>query len=166
MKLLLTFGLLFQANPPYIPIWAGREPIQYCISGEMESYREQATFAFFQWASHTGLYARETRDCAAPRTVAYRMQLVEGHLGLAMYPPPLHAEPAAGDVWIDNRQDWGGGARPLLVPMLLHETGHAFGMGHSVRPDSVMEPTMRAERTALGAPDRWTIGCLYLGECK
>lgn len=169
MKLWLALAL-FQlfGNPPYIPIWMGREPIRYCISGEMEPHRAEATFAFFSWAAQTGLYARETWECSAPRTVAYRMKTIEGYIGLAMFPPPLHAEPWAGDVWLDNRQDWGGGARALLVSTLLHETGHAFGMGHSARTDteSVMNPNLRPANVSLFAEDKRLVGCLYTGECQ
>lgn len=165
MKIILMLAL-FQVNPPFIPVWMGREPIQYCISGEMEPYREQVTFAFFAWASRTGLYARETHDCSAPRTVAYRMQPLDTFMGIGMYPPPLIVQPWAGDVWLDTRRDWGGRDLPLLIPTLLHETGHAWGMGHSWRPESVMNPNPRPGVIALAAEDRRLIGCLYLGECQ
>lgn len=165
MKIIVML-VLFQFNPQYIPIWMGREPIQYCISGEMEPYREQVVYSFFAWASRTGLYARETRDCSAPRTVAYRMQPMDTYSGIGMYPPPLIVEPWAGDVWLDSKRDWGGGARPLLIPTLLHETGHAWGMGHSLRPESVMNPDLRPNRVMLDSLEKRAIEYLYLGECQ
>ena len=168
MKALLLLALLQIENPPYIPVWAGREPVQYCIGGEMEPYREQVVYSFFAWAARTGLYARETRDCAAPRTLAYRLQPLDTFRGIGMYPPPLIVEPWAGDVWLDSGRDWGGRDRPLLVPTLLHETGHAFGMGHSARTDteSVMNPNLRPANVSLFAEDKRLVGCLYTGECQ
>lgn len=161
----LLLQLVSVTNPGYIPIWQGREPIQYCLAPEVEPYREQVTWAFHQWAAQTGLYSRETRDCAAPRTVAYSM----APLGLeryaaAFYPPPLFPEPRAGDVVLNDAVRWQDSGAPLLLPTLLHETGHALGMGEDPDQAAVMCPWIAPGKLRPLRREISTIRFLYQGE--
>lgn len=153
-------------NPAYIPIWQGHEPIQFCIEASMESYRAEATAAFMFWADLAGLPHKETRDCTEVRTVAYRLSVLPGNLGVGMYPPPLIAEPHAGDVQISSGIRWElPENKPLLMTVLLHETGHAFGMGESRFADDIMFPRIRGGKTPSYREIR-VILCLYRGRCE
>lgn len=161
----LLFQLITVVNPGYVPIWQGREPIQWCVSAEMEPFRAEVTWAFHAWAAQTGLFTRETRDCSAPRTVAYRLGDTHGYLGWTSYPAPLAQEPEAGDVILDARRDWR--SAPLdgyLLPLLLHETGHALGMAEDPDRAAVMCPLVAPGKLRPLGREIRTIRFLYQGE--
>jgi hypothetical protein len=83
-----------------------------------------------------------------------------GVLAHTFYPAPLNAEPIAGDIHLDADEDWHAGTNTDLFSVVLHEAGHALGLGHSDQPGSVMYPYYRMS-TGLTADDIAGIQDLY-----
>lgn len=170
-KIVITLGLLgidpFY-NPPFRPIWQGREPIKFCVDRSMEPYRAEVIRAFLLWGIHTGLPLMETWDCTSARTVAYRLGSCSGGLQSGCtIPPGLFPEPGAGDVYLDYQTPWWHPVyRPILLDVLLHETGHAFGMGESRVEGEVMYPFFAPpHHTDLTEWEKRLTRCLYQGWC-
>jgi len=82
-----------------------------------------------------------------------------GVLAHTFYPPP-NAETIAGDLHLDLDEPWNLGADVDLFSVVLHELGHALGLGHNDDPGSVMYPYYR-RLTGLTAADRAEIRKLY-----
>ncbi|MGQ9916696.1 MAG: matrixin family metalloprotease [Bryobacteraceae bacterium] len=82
-----------------------------------------------------------------------------GVLAHTFYPPP-NAETIAGDMHLDMDEPWRIGADVDLFTVVLHELGHALGLGHNDDPDSVMYPYYR-RATGLKAADIAEIRKMY-----
>merc|ERR1712032_910013 len=54
-----------------------------------------------------------------------------------------------------------GGNAIGVLPVLLHELGHAFGLRHSYSPAAVMAPAYSGAKTALTQNDKTRIRRLY-----
>jgi hypothetical protein len=70
-----------------------------------------------------------------------------GTLAHTFYPNPSNPEPIAGDLHLDWSEPWRTGAGVDLYSVILHEAGHALGLGHSDRPGAVMYPYYRLTAT-------------------
>lgn len=82
-----------------------------------------------------------------------------GVLAHTFYPPP-NAETIAGDMHLDMDEPWRIGADVDLFTVVLHELGHALGLGHNDDPDSVMYPYYR-RATGLKPADIAEIRKMY-----
>jgi hypothetical protein len=160
-----------QPNPPFIPSWPGSDPIRYVIDATADPYRPEIVAALRAWGQElpSGVFL-EVKDPAWHRTIVFRVSAFgagNAFLAMSMYPPPLIAEPWAGDVTINSDAGWQRAEmRPLLLPLLLHEIGHSLGMGHSWFTDSVMFPNISPANVRLSATDRRLIRCLYRNVCE
>ena len=85
---------------------------------------------------------------------------VGGVLAHTFAPPPLGAEPLAGDVHFDDAETWRVGSDFDVFSIALHELGHALGLAHSDDPNAVMYPYYRIV-TELGQDDKDAILSLY-----
>ncbi len=64
-------------------------------------------------------------------------------LAHTFYPGDVNAEPIAGDLHFDEDENWQNGVDPDLYSVVLHELGHALGLGHADRPGAIMYPYYR-----------------------
>ncbi|MEZ5400044.1 MAG: matrixin family metalloprotease [Bryobacteraceae bacterium] len=88
-------------------------------------------------------------------------------LAHTFYPAPPNPEPLAGDMHLDDAEPWRVGTDIDLYSVVLHELGHALGLGHSDKPGAVMyayyqkldaltEEDIRAVRTLYAAREEGT----------
>jgi hypothetical protein len=81
-------------------------------------------------------------------------------LAHTFFPAPPNSEPIAGDLHFDDDENWKIGAATDLFSVVLHELGHALGLGHSDKPGAVMYPYYRVA-TELTEEDVKTLLELY-----
>jgi hypothetical protein len=78
------------------------------------------------------------------------------------YYPPVNGLYAAGDMILDRTENWTyDGTGIDLFSIVLHELGHALGLGHSTDPGAVMYPYYSGTVTGLHADDIAGIQYLY-----
>jgi hypothetical protein len=81
-------------------------------------------------------------------------------LAHTFYPAPPNPEPIAGDLHLDDDESWRIGTDVDLFSVVLHELGHALGLGHSDRPGTVMYAYYRRAE-GLTAEDIAAVRDLY-----
>jgi hypothetical protein len=64
-------------------------------------------------------------------------------LAHTFFPSPTDPEPLAGDMHLNEDQDWHIGTDIDLYTVALHEAGHALGLGHTDDPTTIMYPYYR-----------------------
>lgn len=150
-------------EPPFIPCWQGRAPLRYWIAPEMEQFRAEINMALLTITREpVWLRFEEIRMSGQPRCFDFRMEPLVGNLGIAMYPPPLNAEPFAGNVTINSDAFSRFEFRSLLLPTLIHEiASHSLGLGHLYLRRSVRCPHIEQDRINLAPEDRASLLTLY-----
>ncbi len=81
-------------------------------------------------------------------------------LAHTFYPAPPNPEPIAGDLHLDAEESWRIGNDVDVYSVVLHELGHALGLGHSDKPGAVMYAYYRLS-TTLTDEDIGAIRQLY-----
>jgi hypothetical protein len=81
-------------------------------------------------------------------------------LAHTFYPADVNPEPIAGDLHFDEDENWQSGVDPDFYSVVLHELGHALGIGHSDQPNAVMYPYYR-KFEGLQADDVKAVRNLY-----
>ena len=84
-----------------------------------------------------------------------------GVLGEAFYPPPLNTGTVAGDLQINDGQNWNHTNGYDLETVAIHEFGHALGLDHSKVAGAVMQAYYNGTNQKLSADDTSGIQSLY-----
>jgi hypothetical protein len=134
---------------------AAREEIENALA----AWASVVQIRFSRAASSGG--SRSLDIWFAPRSHgdSYTFDGPGGVLAHTFYPPP-NSEPLAGDVHLDIEEPWRIGADVDVFSVVLHELGHALGLGHNDDSNSVMYPYYRRVN-ALRPADITEIRKLY-----
>lgn len=95
--------------------------------------------------------------------ILLRSEYIDGQNGVLGYVPlpvgtnDVGACERCGDVFFDQWEQW---TTRMWYSFFLHEFGHALGLGHSNRRDSIMWPTFQGLMT-IGESDRADVVRLY-----
>ncbi len=155
---------------------SGVVPLQYYFETLTEkldeaTVRGEIERALRQWQQYAPLRFTEGQTADAIRTIAIRFARGAhgdnypfdgpgGILGHTYYPAPPNSEPVAGDMHLDADEAWAAGTGVDLYTVVLHEAGHALGLGHSDVPGAVMYPYYH-QAGGLTADDIAGIQALY-----
>lgn len=134
------------------------------------SVKQEILRAFNEWSRNTGVVFQAGANAGSPRTI--NIKFATGSHGdywpftspatvaHTFYPVPVNAEPSAGDMHLNNAENWNAGADLDIFSVVLHETGHALGLQHSDQPGDVMYPYYR-RGMQLSANDIRAVRALY-----
>lgn len=158
------------------PLVNGALDLRYFIANSpgqlnLERVASEVLRAIAEWARYANLRLAPAADALGERTVAIRFAHgshgdsypFDGAgrvLAHTFFPSPPNPEPLAGDMHLDSDERWGIGEETDVFTVVLHEFGHALGLGHSDRPGAVMYPYYRT-LTTLSSDDVDAVKSLY-----
>jgi len=142
-----------------LPAWLSASDMQSQILRAMSAWSSVVQVKFS--ASATAKLKRQIDLFAASKDHGdgYPFDGKGGVLAHTFYPPPNN-ETIAGDLHLDLDEPWRIDADVDLYSVVLHELGHALGLGHSDNPSAVMYPYYRRV-SGLDSSDVTAIRTLY-----
>ena len=127
----------------------------------LAEWRKYAKLSFTETNGRTGARNIDIVFGAGAHGDPYPFDGRSGVLAHTFYPAPPNSEPIAGDLHLDDSEPWDGAMD--LYSVVLHELGHALGLGHSGDPASVMYPFYR-KVTQLAQDDINSILQIYAAQ--
>ena len=138
---------------------AGNVALQYVYQSLTEKLdaagvKSEIERAMREWQKYANITFAPGGRADAARTIAiqfargshgdgYPFDGLGGTLAHTFYPAPPNTEPLAGDMHLDADETWHIGTTTDVFSVVLHELGHALGLGHSTTPGTVMYPYYR-----------------------
>ncbi|MEO8593581.1 MAG: matrixin family metalloprotease [Candidatus Solibacter sp.] len=155
---------------------AGNVALHYFVNNftdqiPAETVRSEIERALHEWTHYANFSLSAGSSAAGERSFdisflrgvhgdGYPFDGPGGALAHTFYPNPPNPEPVAGDLHLDWNEPWRVGSNIDLYSVVLHEIGHALGLGHSDRPGAVMYPYYKLA-TSLTEDDIAAIRALY-----
>ena len=129
--------------------------------GFPDYFRDPVLEGVRAWRSAVDLQVSLSCDTRGSETLAVLWKpLSRSTLANCYYPAPAVPEPLAGDLSFNSEREWDS---QRIYEVVVHETGHAFGLGHSDDLDSIMCQYFRKHTesgTLLGWDDVKSVGQL------
>jgi hypothetical protein len=121
-------------------------PVAAAQSEIVRAFQEWAKYANVQFVPGTGATGNQTVSILFAQGLHgdnYPFEPGSPVLAHTFFPSPTDPEPLAGDMHLNEDQDWHIGTDIDLYTVALHEAGHALGLGHTDDPSTIMYPYYR-----------------------
>jgi hypothetical protein len=121
-------------------------PVAVAQSEIVRAFQEWAKYAKVQFVPGTSATGNQTVSVMFAQGLHgdnYPFAPGSPVLAHTFFPSPTDPEPLAGNMHLNENQDWHIGTDIDLYTVALHEAGHALGLGHTDDPNTVMYPYYR-----------------------
>jgi hypothetical protein len=121
-------------------------PVATAQSEIVRAFQEWAKYAKVQFVPGTSAIGNQTVSVMFAQGLHgdnYPFEPGSPVLAHTFFPSPTDPEPLAGNMHLNENQDWHIGTDIDLYTVALHEAGHALGLGHTDDPNTVMYPYYR-----------------------
>jgi hypothetical protein len=109
----------------------------------LQEWAKNANVQFVPGTSATGSQTISVMFAQGFHGDSYPFEPGSPVLAHTFFPSPTDPEPLAGDMHLNEDQDWHIGTDIDLFTVALHEAGHALGLGHTDDPNTIMYPYYR-----------------------
>jgi len=136
---LVQLQYVFTAMSAKLPV----DGAQSEIARALQEWAKNANVHFVPGGSGTGNQTVSIMFAQGVHGDNYPFEPDSPVLAHTFFPSPMDPEPLAGDMHLNEDQDWHIGSDIDLYTVALHEAGHALGLGHTDDPTTIMYPYYR-----------------------